>query len=171
MKPTASDLIPAPYLVERNAIQLAGEDAVIAEALQIITRRTANASDLLTTPEAMRKFLTLRAASEPDQYVDRFGVLFLDSQHRFIAFENMFTGTLSQTSVYPREVVRAALRHNAASLVFTHNHPSGSIKPSRADELLTQNLKTALSTVDVRVLDHIITSGAEALSMAEMGLI
>jgi DNA repair protein RadC len=97
--------------------------------------------------------------------------MFLDSQSRMIEIEDMCQGTLSQVSVYPREVVRAALRHNAAAVIFSHNHPSGSVQPSRADEHLTQTLKAALALVDVRVLDHIITSGSQALSMAEQGLV
>jgi DNA repair protein RadC len=97
--------------------------------------------------------------------------MFLDSQSRRIEIEDMYQGTLSQVSVYPREVVRAALRHNAAAVIFSHNHPSDSVQPSRADEHLTQTLKAALALVDVRVLDHIITSGSQALSMAEQGLV
>jgi len=98
-------------------------------------------------------------------------VLFLDSQHRLIALEEMFRGTLTQTSVYPREVVIRALALNAASVVLAHNHPSGSTKPSRADELLTQTLKAALALVDVRVLDHFIVTSTQAVSMAELGLL
>ena len=111
----------------------------------------------------------MEATKSPDHEV--FSVLFLDAQHRVIEFSEMFRGTLTQTSVYPREVVKEALRLNAAALIFTHNHPSGSLVPSRADEALTQTLKSALSLVDVKVLDHIITSNSGALSMAEKGLI
>ena len=100
-----------------------------------------------------------------------FAVLFLDSQNRLIALEEMFRGTLTQTSVYPREVVLRALHHHAAAVVLTHNHPSGTVQPSRADEALTQTLKAALALVDVRVLDHVIVAPGQALSMAERGLI
>ena len=98
-------------------------------------------------------------------------MLFLDSQHRLLALEELFRGTLTQTSVYPREVVVQALAHNAASVVLTHNHPSGATRPSRADEALTQTLKNALALVDVRVLDHVIVGGNKATSMAELGLL
>ena len=97
-------------------------------------------------------------------------MLFLDAQHRVIETEEMFRGTLTQTSVYPREVVKAALTHNAAAVILAHNHPSGSTTPSRADELLTQTLKAALTLVDVRVLDHMVVTTGEVLSMAERGL-
>jgi DNA repair protein RadC len=97
--------------------------------------------------------------------------MFLDAQNRVIEFKELFAGTLAQTSVYPREVVREALRLNAAAVILSHNHPSGETRPSRADEVLTSTLKTALALVDVRVLDHIITAGGESLSMAEKGLI
>jgi DNA repair protein RadC len=100
-----------------------------------------------------------------------FAVLFLDSQNRLIALEELFRGTLTQTSVYPREVVLRALHHHAAAVVLAHNHPSGTALPSRADEALTQSLKAALALVDVRVLDHFIVTRDNAASMAELGLI
>jgi DNA repair protein RadC len=100
-----------------------------------------------------------------------FAVLFLDAQHRLIVLEELFRGTLTQTSVYPREVVTRALHHQAAAVVLSHNHPSGSIEPSRADESLTQTLSAALSLIDVRVLDHVIVSAGQAFSMAEKGLL
>ena len=98
-------------------------------------------------------------------------VLFLDSQNRLITSEELFHGTLSQTSVYPREVVKRALANNAASVMLAHNHPSGLTEPSQADCLLTTALKQALALVDVRVLDHIVVGEEEALSFAEKGLI
>ena len=100
-----------------------------------------------------------------------FAMLFLDAQHKLLCMETLFRGTLSQTSVYPREVVLRALHHQAAAVVLSHNHPSGSVQPSRADEALTQNLKASLALVDVRVLDHIIVGQGQALSMAEHGLL
>ena len=99
-----------------------------------------------------------------------FVCLFLDSQHRLIASEELFRGSLAQTSVYPREVVKAALRHNAAAVIFAHNHPSGVAEPSRVDELLTQALKQALALVDIRTLDHFVVAGANVTSFAERGL-
>lgn len=100
-----------------------------------------------------------------------FACLFLDSQNELIAYEELFRGTLAQTSVYPREVVKAALAYNAAAVIFAHNHPSGYAEPSRADELLTGVLKQALALVDVRVLDHLIVGGVSVMSFAERGMI
>ena len=119
-------------------------------------------------PDSVKRYLQLHLAGRPHEV---FAVLFLDSQHRLIALEELFRGTLNQTSVYPREVVQRALHHHAAALVLAHNHPSGSVEPSRADEALTQRLKAALALVDVRVLDHVIVGPGQALSMAERGLV
>ncbi len=123
---------------------------------------------LFATPQAVRDYLQLQLGSRPHEI---FAVLFLDSQHRLIALEELFRGTLTQTSVYPREVVVRALALSAASVVLAHNHPSGAAQPSRADEALTQTLKSALGLVDVRVLDHFVVTGSEAGSMAELGLL
>ena len=123
---------------------------------------------LFATPQAVRDYLQLQLGSRPHEI---FAVLFLDSQHRLIVLEEMFRGTLTQTSVYPREVVVRALALNAASVVLAHNHPSGTAKPSRADEALTQTLKAALALVDVRVLDHFVVTASQAVSMAELGLL
>ena len=123
---------------------------------------------LFTTPQAVRDYLQLQLGSRPHEI---FAVLFLDSQHRLIALEELFRGTLTQTSVYPREVVVRALALNAASVVLAHNHPSGGAQPSRADEALTQTLKAALGLVDVRVLDHFVVTSTQAVSMAELGLL
>ncbi len=119
------------------------------------------------TPDAVKHYLQLQLAHKNHEV---FAVLFLDSQNRMLAMEELFRGTLSQTSVYPREVVMRALHHQAAAVVLSHNHPSGSVQPSRADEHLTQTLKASLALVDVRVLDHIIVGQGQALSMAEQGL-
>jgi len=119
------------------------------------------------TPGAVKQYLQLQLAHKTHEV---FAVLFLDSQNRMLAMEELFRGTLSQTSVYPREVVLRALHHQAAAVVLSHNHPSGSVQPSRADEHLTQTLKASLALVDVRVLDHIIVGQGQALSMAEQGL-
>ena len=120
------------------------------------------------SPTAVKDYVQLHLAQRPHEV---FAVLFLDSQHRLIALEELFRGTLGQTSVYPREVALRALHHHAAAVVLAHNHPSGSVQPSRADEVLTQTLKTALALLDVRVLDHVIVGPGQALSMAERGLI
>ena len=123
---------------------------------------------LFTTPQAVREYLQLQLGSRQHEI---FAVLFLDSQHRLIALEELFRGTLTQTSVYPREVVIRALALHAASVVLAHNHPSGSAQPSRADETLTHTLKAALALVDVRVLDHFVVTSTQAVSMAELGLL
>ena len=122
---------------------------------------------LFSTPQAVRDYLQLQLGSRPHEI---FAVLFLDAQHRLIALEELFRGTLTQTSVYPREVVVRALALQAGSVVLAHNHPSGEARPSRADEALTQTLKAALALVDVRVLDHFIVTSTQAVSMAELGL-
>lgn len=124
--------------------------------------------EVFQTPDAVKHYLQLQLAHKNHEV---FAVLFLDSQNRLLALEELFRGTLSQTSVYPREVVMRALHHQAAAVVLSHNHPSGSVQPSRADEHLTQNLKASLALVDVRVLDHIIVGQGQALSMAEQGLL
>jgi DNA repair protein RadC len=123
---------------------------------------------LFDSPEAVRDYLQLQLGSRPHEI---FAVMFLDSQHRLIVLEELFRGTLTQTSVYPREVVVRALALNAASVVLAHNHPSGTAQPSRADEALTQTLKAALGLVDVRVLDHFVVTSNQAVSMAERGLL
>ena len=123
---------------------------------------------LFNTPQTVRDYLQLQLGGLQHEV---FAVLFLDSQHRLIALEEMFRGTLTQTSVYPREVVKQALTLNASSVVLAHNHPSGTAQPSRADEALTHTLKAALALVDVRVLDHFVVTASQAVSMAELGLV
>jgi DNA repair protein RadC len=120
------------------------------------------------SPQAVKHYLQLHIAARPHEV---FAALFLDAQHRLIALEELFRGTLTQTSVYPREVVMRALHHHAAAVVLAHNHPSGCAEPSRADEAITQTLKAALALIDVRVLDHMIVTRGQTLSMAERGLL
>lgn len=124
--------------------------------------------DALSSPASVRDYLRMTLTGRDYEV---FMVLFLDAQHRVIAAEEMFRGTLTQTSVYPREVVKRSLFNNAAALIFAHNHPSGVAEPSHADELLTQSLKQALALVDVRVLDHFVIAGSGLASFAERGLI
>lgn len=124
--------------------------------------------EVFGSPEAVKHYLQLHLAHRPHEV---FAVLFLDAQNRLIAMEELFRGTLTQTSVYPREVVRRALQLEAAAVVLAHNHPSGTVQPSRADEALTQTLKSALGLIDVRVLDHVVVAPGDALSMAEKGLL
>lgn len=122
---------------------------------------------VFSNPQTIRDYLQLQLGSRKHEV---FAVLFLDAAHRLIALEEMFRGTLTQTSVYPREVVVRALALNAASVVLAHNHPSGTAQASRADEAVTQTLKAALGLIDVRVLDHFIVTVTGAVSMAELGL-
>ena len=122
----------------------------------------------LTSPGSVRDYLRLSLASREHEV---FVCIWVDAQHKVIAIEEPFRGTLTQTSVYPREIVKAALAANAAAVIFAHNHPSGVAQPSRADELLTRNLKEALALVDVKVLDHFIVAGNQAISFAERGLL
>jgi DNA repair protein RadC len=124
--------------------------------------------DCLDSVGSVKKFLQLHLATRPREV---FAVVFLDAKNRLIAMEEMFQGTLTQTSVYPREVVKGALDHRAASVVLAHNHPSGSVEPSHADATLTRTLKSALALIDVQVLDHVIVAPGQALSMAEYGMI
>jgi DNA repair protein RadC len=119
-------------------------------------------------PQKVKDYLGLHLAQLPHEV---FAVLFLDTQHRLLRMEEMFRGSLAQTSVYPREVVRRAMTLNAGAVVLAHNHPSGAAEPSRADELLTQALKAALQLVDVRVLDHIVVGRHGIVSFAERGLL
>ena len=123
---------------------------------------------LFDSPQAVAHYLQLHFGHKKHEV---FAVLFLDSQHRLITLEELFRGTLAQTSVYPREVVLRALHHHAAAVVLAHNHPSGTTEPSRADEMLTQTLKSALALVDVRVLDHFVVTASNCRSMAELGLV
>ncbi|MEO8143892.1 MAG: DNA repair protein RadC [Betaproteobacteria bacterium] len=142
------------------------------EAAMELARRSLQdamrSTNALTSPGAVRDYLRLAISGREHEV---FVCLWLDAQHRVISFDEMFRGTLTQTSVYPREIVKAGLRANAAAVIFAHNHPSGVAQPSQADELLTRNLKEALSLVDIKVLDHFIVAGHQALSFAERGLL
>ncbi len=151
----------------KGEYRLATGDEVLKAARQVIGRRVRRGTSL-TSPQAVRDYLRTKLAELPHEV---FVTLLLDAQHRLVQYIELFRGTLSQTSVYPREVVKAALAHNAAAMILAHNHPSGVAEPSRADELLTQALKQALALVDVRVLDHVIVAGAETVSFAERGLL
>ena len=129
---------------------------------------TLRRGDVLNSPKSVRDYLRLSLQGKKHEI---FVAIFLDPQNRTIADEELFKGTLTQTSVFPREVVKRALHHNAAAVIFAHNHPSGSAEPSHADEILTQALKQALALVDVKVLDHFIIGDGLAMSFAERGLI
>ena len=141
--------------------------AVLELARRALTQRLQEKT-LMENPQAVREYLQLQLGGRQHEV---FAVLFLDTQNRLVALEELFRGTLTQTSVYPREVVKQALTLNASSVVLAHNHPSGTAQPSRADEALTHTLKAALALVDVRVLDHFVVTASQAVSMAELGLV
>ena len=147
------------------------KSAQFVAALELARRslnETLKQDAALTSPGAVRDYLRLKLGRREEEV---FVCIWVDAQHRAIRIEEAFKGTLTQTSVYPREIVKAALAANAAAVIFAHNHPSGVAQPSRADELLTRNLKKALALVDVKVLDHFIVAGTQALSFAERGLL
>ncbi|MFN9142304.1 MAG: RadC family protein [Betaproteobacteria bacterium] len=149
-----------------------GAAGVKLSAARELVRRALAATlgerDVLTSPELVREYLQVALAQRQHEI---FMVLFLNAQNQLIAPEEMFRGTLTQTSVYPREVVKRALSWNAASVILAHNHPSGVAEPSRADEYLTQSLRSALALVDVRVLDHIVVAGSNVTSFVQRGLL
>ena len=144
------------------------ELAAVIEMARRALAQQLSAAPVFDSPRAVKDYLQLHLGNMPHEV---FAVLFLDAQHRLIKLDQMFTGTLGQTSVYPREVVKQALTLNASSVVLAHNHPSGTAQPSRADEALTHTLKAALALVDVRVLDHFVVTASQAVSMAELGLV
>jgi len=149
----------------------AAKRAQFAAAIELARRsieEKLQSGAVLTSPGAVRDYLRLALGGKPHEV---FVCIWLDAQHRVIKFDEPFRGTLTQTSVYPREIVKAALKANAAAVIFAHNHPSGAAQPSQADELLTRSLKEALALVDVKVLDHFIVAGNHALSFAERGLL
>jgi DNA repair protein RadC len=147
---------PAKFAQLQAVVELARR--ALAEELQD--------GSVLGSPEAVRQYLQLWLANRP---YESFAVLFLDVKNRLIAGEELFRGTLTHTSVYPREVVKAALAHNAASIIVAHNHPSGSPEPSAADHALTRALKQAADLLDIRLLDHFVVAGALVYSFAEHG--
>jgi len=161
---TADDLKPVKGLGPAKRAEIV---AVLELARRAMAQRLQERA-VFTSPDAVKHYLQLHLSALMHEV---FAVLFLDVQNRLVAMEEMFRGTLTQTSVYPREVVKRALHYQASAVVLAHNHPSGSVQPSRADELLTQTLKAGLALVDVRVLDHIIVGQGEALSMAERGFL
>lgn len=162
---STKDLARLPGIGPAKAAQLAATLELARRALA----GSLKSKDALASPQAVRDWLRLSLGSLQHEV---FVALWLDAQNRLIASEELFRGTLTQTSVYPREVVKKALWHNAATVVFAHNHPSGVAEPSAADQTLTRELKQALALVDVRVLDHFIVAGQnQPLSFAERGLL
>jgi len=163
MKATARSETPATYGTGKTS-----DDATISRALAILATRLRGPGVVMDSPATVKNFLSLKLAELEHEV---FSVLWLDSQNRVLEYQELFRGTLTQTSVYPREVVKAGLALNAGACVLAHNHPSGMAEPSHADEALTGTLKTALAMVDIRVLDHIIVGGLSTVSFAEMGLV
>lgn len=158
-------LAKLPGLGPAKATQL----AAVLELARRALKEDLHQRDLLASPAAVRDWLRLKLANLPHEV---FGVLWLDTQNRLIEYEELFRGTLAQTSVYPREVVKQGLQHNAAAAILVHNHPSGVAEPSRADEALTQALKAALALIDIKIVDHFVVAGnAPPRSFAEQGLI
>ena len=149
---------PARYAILKAAVELARRH--FREALRI--------GPALAAPEATRTFLLAQLRDRPYEV---FCCLYLDNRHRLIAFEELFRGTIDRAGVHPREVLRQTLLHNAAAVIFAHNHPSGVLEPSQADELITRRLKEALGLVDIRVLDHFIIGDGLCFSFSEHGLI
>jgi DNA repair protein RadC len=147
------------------------KQAELAAVLEIARRTLAQqlkAAPVFDSPQKVKDFVALRLGALPHEV---FGVLFLDSQHRLIEMKELFRGSLAQTSVYPREVLRQALLLNAGAAILVHNHPSGVAEPSRADASLTQSLVAALRMIEVRVLDHLVVGAGSVVSFAERGLI
>ncbi len=149
---------PAKYVQLQAVVEMARR--ALAEQMQH--------RDAMSSPQAVRDYLRLSLGARPHEV---FVAMFLDAQNRLLGCEELFRGTLTQTSVYPREVVKTALGYNAAGVIFAHNHPSGVAEPSRADELLTQTLKQALALVEIKTLDHFIVAGSKTISFAERGLL
>jgi DNA repair protein RadC len=162
-----SHTTPLFTLSEAGEPRPATAEEIIASAREHLSRRVRRGS-ALSSPQATRDFLTLKLG---DREFESFCCLFLDNRHRLIEFVELFRGTLDSASVHPREVVKEALRRNAAAVVFAHPHPSGVAEVSAADELITRKLTEALQTVGIRVLDHLIVAGGDAVSFAEAGLL
>ena len=144
----------------------ASSEEVLQQARRVLSQRVRRGATM-SSPEAVKDYLRVQLGVLEHEV---FCVIFLDAQHRIVARKEMFRGTVTQTSVYPREVVKEALAVNAAAVILAHNHPSGVAEPSRADEFLTQSLRQALALVDVRVLDHLVVAGADVTSFVELGL-
>ena len=167
---SSADVVASNALLVRDVnghYRPASAEEVLQRARLVLSRRVRRGATM-SSPQAVKDYLRLGIGTREHEV---FAVIFLDAQHRLLALKEMFRGTVSQTSVYPREVVKEALVLNAAAVVLAHNHPSGCAEPSRADEFLTQSLKTALALVDVRVLDHLVVTVTDVISFAERGLI
>ena len=149
-------------------ISIQNEDWIVQQAIVLLERRVFKAGPRLERPAAVRDYLRLKLVAESNEI---FVVVFMNSMHDVLAVEPMFHGTINATSVYPRVVLQRALQLNAAAVIFAHQHPSGSTEPSNADRVLTEQLKTALALIDVRVLDHFVIGQGTPYSFAESGLL
>jgi len=156
---------PASYNVEAIPDT---DDQIIRKALGILASRLTEPGDKYECPAASASFLTLKMAELKSE---SFCIMYLDTRHRLLKFEEVFQGTIDGASVYPREVVRRCLDHNAAAVILSHNHPSGEPEPSRADITITKRLTDVLALIDVQVLDHIVVGGMKTVSFAERGLV
>jgi DNA repair protein RadC len=147
-------------------VDVVTEKDIMAMAVKLVKRRFQRGRKL-TSPTDTKDYLTVKMHEFEHEV---FGAIFLDTQHSILSFDLLFRGTIDSSSVHPREVVKQALRYNAAAVIFAHNHPSGVAEPSRADEMITRRLVEALAMIDVRVLDHFVVGGTEVVSFAERGL-
>lgn len=164
----SSSYVPVLQVLDREGVyRVASEEEVVLAAQRMLGERLLGVQ-VMDSPKVVRSFLQVRLGGLEHEV---FAVLMLDSQSRLIEYVELFRGTVTQTSVYPREVVKEALARNAAAVILVHNHPSGSVEPSRADEYLTKTLAEALKLVEVRVLDHLVVGCTEVLSFAERGLL
>lgn len=166
--PTSSqpDMFPSQTSPHQEGVLSPYARSTLRRALNILERQLREPGTAFTSASATRDWLRLQLAGEEREV---FMVLFLDNQNRLIAHEILFTGTVSHTEVHPREVVKAALKHNAAAVIVAHNHPSGLAEPSQADRRLTERLKQVLDLVDIRLLDHLVVGGMEITSFTERG--
>lgn len=167
-KPECTPAVPRLH-IQQGQLTLSipvDEDAVIASAQRILKKRFKRQSKPLANPEAIRTFLQMQFLPKEQEV---FACLFLDSQHQLIVWETLFYGSINQTTVHPREVVKAALKYNCAALVVVHNHPSGKAEPSLADGQITQTLVQALKLVDIELLDHFVVGADHTISLAELG--
>jgi DNA repair protein RadC len=158
------------YITDANSskgFRPATLEEILIGTRQAISKRIRKGAEL-SSPQKTRDYLMTRLATR--EY-ETFTLMYLDNRHRLIACEDLFRGTIDGASVHPREVVKEALRHNAAAVILAHNHPSGVAEPSHADELITRRLREALGLVDIRILDHLIVAGSEVVSFSERGLI
>ena len=151
----------------RGKYRIASETEIKNSALMSLEEKVKSDGYVFGSPDAASGFLCLKIGDLPHEV---FGVIFMDSQHKMIEYREMFRGTISQTSVYPREIAKEGLLLNAATVILAHNHPSGNLQPSNADLNLTRKLKETLDLVDIRILDHFIVAGSQYFSMAEKGL-